>query len=214
MMRRLFLCAVLLTACNKNPAPSATTLTIQNSRTTAGNVFVSFGADSKITAADWSFCPGKGLTCSFPIAGQTSRLMPNPKGAYINATFAFNQPVGCGVTKAEVNINNPKWYDILDVSLVDGYSNNVQIVIKPVAVKDKTAATILGPPHGATGNEKVLGVFPYGCDICVERQNPPCNIKKGKTGCKAGTQYDPKPPCQWQGTTKGGGGSAVTVELL
>ena len=47
----------------------------------------------------------------------------------------------------------------------------------------------------------------------MERQNPPCGITKGTTGCKKGTQYDPDVPCQWQGPTKGGGGT-VTVSLV
>jgi hypothetical protein len=37
--------------------------------------------------------------------------------------------------------------------------------------------------------------------------------KYAKDGCKAGTQYKPDVPCQYQGTVKGGGG-AVTVTLL
>lgn len=107
------------------------------------------------------------------------------------------------MTKAEVNINNPDWYDTFDVSLVDGYSNDVEMTYTPPSGPTQT----LGPPKGQTGNEKVYGLFPYGCDICVERQNPPCGISKGKAGCKTGTQYKPDVPCQVQGTVKGGGGS-------
>lgn len=187
---------------------TSTALTVSNGQKNAVDVYVSFGADSKITASDWTFCTGSGLNCNFSLAGSASQPMPNPNGDYLNATFSFGAPVGCGVTKAEVNINNPNWYDTLDVSLVDGYSNNVEIVVTPLT-GDKVT---LGPPNGETGNEKVYGLFPYGCDICVERQNPPCGISKGKTGCKKGTQYDPDVPCQFQGATKGGGGS-VEVKL-
>lgn len=182
---------------------TSTALTVSNDQAGAVEVFVSFGSDSKITADDWSFCNGAGLNCNFNLAGKSSQPMPNPQGKYINATFSFAAPVGCGVTKAEVNINNPSWYDTFDVSLVDGYSNNVEMAYTPLSGKAQT----LGPPKGDTGNEKVYGLFPYGCDICVERENPPCGISKGKTGCKKGTQYDPDVPCQVQGTVKGGGGS-------
>jgi hypothetical protein len=185
-------------------ASGSAALSISNQKTEQTTVYVSFGADSKITADDWSFCNGSGLNCNFDLAGSGSKSLPNPNGDYINATFSFGAAVGCGVTKAEVNINNPNWYDTLDVSLVDGYSDNVQIV-----VTDVTGTTNLGPPLGKAGNEKVYGLFPYGCDICVERQNPPCGTTKGKTGCKTGTQYDPDVPCQFQGQRSG----SRTVEV-
>jgi hypothetical protein len=184
-----------------------TSLSIKNAKDTASTVYVSFGSDSKITAKDWSFCTGSDLSCSFSLDGKTSKALPAT--GYLNATFAFDNPVGCGITKAEVNINNPKWYDILDVSLVDGYSDRIQINATPSG----GSATQLGPPVGKDGNEEIFGVFPYGCDICVERQNPPCDIPKGKEGCKKGTQYNPDVPCQWQGTVMGGGNLAVEIEL-
>lgn len=186
-----------------------TDLTVHNAKTTATTVYVAFGSDSVVGVADWPFCTGSGLNCNFPLAAGTSKPLPNPKDAYVNATFSFDHAVGCGVTKAEVNVNNPDWYDTLDVSLVDGYSDKIEISVTPT----NDPQVILGPPKGDTGNEKVLGLFPFGCDICVERQNPPCGIAKGKTGCKAGTQYDPKVPCQWQGPHKGGGGDA-TITLM
>jgi hypothetical protein len=127
-----------------------------------------------------------------------------PSNGYLNATLAFNGAVGCGTTKAELNVNNPKWYDVVDISLVDGFSNKIQITFN---------GTVLGPPNGKDGNEKVLGLYPFGCDICVAQQNPPCGIPAGGPGCKAGTQNNPTPPCQQQGATMGGGGS-VKVELL
>jgi len=186
-----------------------TDLTVHNAKTTPTTVYVAFGSDSVIGVADWPFCTGSGLNCNFPVAAGTSKPLPNPKNAYVNATFSFDHAVGCGVTKAEININNPDWYDTLDVSLVDGYSDKIEISVIPT----NDSQVILGPPNGDAGNEKVLGLFPFGCDICVERQDPPCGISKGKTGCKAGTQYDPKVPCQWQGPHKGGGGDA-TISLM
>ena len=207
-MRAILGLLVPLLACGWVGNSSSTSLSISNGQTGAVDVYVSFGSDSKITADSWSFCSGSGLNCNFNLAGSTTKPMPNPNGEYINATFAFGAEVGCGVTKAEININNPAWYDTVDVSLVDGYSNDIEMIYTPLGGK----AVTLGPPNGATGNEKVYGLFPYGCDICVERQNPPCGISKGKTGCKKGTQYDPDVPCQVQGATKGGGGS-VEIKL-
>jgi hypothetical protein len=206
MRARLLTLLALLAACDASSA--GTDVAVHNGRTTASTVYVAFGADSAVTAADWTFCAGSGLVCSFALGAGKTTALPNPSHAYLNATFSFDAPVGCGVTKAELNVNNPAWYDTLDVSLVDGFSDKVQIT----AVAGGTT-TVLGPPVGASGNEKVLGVFPLGCDVCVARKDPPCGLTPGKSGCKAGTQYDPDVPCQWQGPTKGGGGTA-TLELL
>lgn len=210
-MLRAILVSALLFGCNQTQSTS-TDLSVENKTTAKTTVYVSFGADSKITADDWAFCSGSGLSCNFDLAANASFPLPNPKGLYINATFAFGQPVACGVTKAEININNPAWYDTLDVSLVDGYSNKIQVVATPDGASP--TPVILGPPQGKDGNEGVFGLFPYGCDICVDRENPPCGIPTGQKGCKAGTQYDPKPPCQFQGPQKGGGGEDVKIQLL
>jgi hypothetical protein len=122
----------------------------------------------------------------------------------LNATLSAGQPVSCGSTKAELNVNHPGAFDVVDVSLVDGF--NVKMAIN-------FNGTILGPPVGKEGNEKVFGVYPLGCDICTARQSPPCGIPAGGPGCKAGTQYKPDVPCQAQGPTVGGGGS-VKIDLL
>lgn len=185
-----------------------TSLSVSNKRTVDTTVYVSFGSDSRITANDWTFCNGSGLNCNFVLGANSTKPLPNPSGSYINATFSFDAPVGCGVTKAEVNINNPSWADTLDVSLVDGYSNDIQMLV----TTDAETPTTLGPPKGESGNEKVFGLFPYGCDICVERQNPPCGISKGKEGCKKGTQYDPDVPCQYQAPASEN--LSVEVQLL
>lgn len=200
----------ILASCHHQDAATGTSLAVSNEKTETATVYVSFGSDSEVTADDWEFCSGSGLNCSFDLGGKKTRPIPNPEGKYINATFSFNHQVGCGATKGEVNINNPSWYDTLDVSLVDGYNNKIRIDAKP-----KDAAVLeLGPPKGKDGNADVYGVFPYGCDVCVARESPPCGISKGKDGCKAGTQYDPKPPCQWQGTMMGGGDLEVSVVLM
>jgi hypothetical protein len=195
------------------PQPTAgTSVLVSNRQKATTVVYVAFGSDSKVGVKDWAFCKGSGLTCSFPLAATTAQPLPT-LGRYLNATFSFGGPVTCGVTKAELNVNNPAWFDTFDVSLVDGYSNKVGIVYTPPASADAGPPVALGPPVGASGNEKVLGVFPYGCDICVARQDPPCNIPKGTDGCKAGTQNNPTPPCQVQGAVKGGGG-ALEVALF
>jgi hypothetical protein len=213
-LRNIVLAAFFLGCSPHPPTPptaTGTQVTVTNKQAVASTVYFSFGADSKIKATDWSsFCTVTStLNCNFSLSTGTQAL-PNPQGQYLNVTLAFGAPVGCNATKAELNVNNPNWYDTYDVSLVDGYSNKVEIDYTPLTNK---AATKLGPPNGQTGNEKVEGVFPYGCDICVARQNPPCGIAKGTNGCKTGTQYKPDVPCQYQGPTKGGGGT-VDVTLL
>jgi len=218
-MQRLHpLLFILLACCPINPAPTPavghpTSLTVQNFTGESTTVYVAFGSDSVVLPKDWSWCNGSGLNCSFDLGAFDSRIMDNKDGKYLNATMSFGAAVGCGVTKAEININNPNWYDILDVSLVDGFSNRVSIVAESM-VGTKEESVTLGPATDGPTDADLLGVYPFGCDICVERQSPPRGIAKGKKGCKAGTQDDPKPPCQWQGTSKGGGDLSVLVKLV
>ena len=170
-------------------------------------MYLAFGADSVVLPSSLDFCTGSGLNCTFPLANHGARTVPT-NGQYMNVTVSFNAAVTCGVTKAELNVNNPKWYNILDISLVDGFSSEVLI-----ESTEGGKRTPLGPVWGATNNEKVFGVFPLGCDICVARQKPSCGMKPGSDGCKTGTQYKPDVPCQFQGATMGGAG-AVRVSLL
>ena len=210
MKNHMMIFAVLaIASCHCSPDGDPTIVSVKNATDNPTTVYVSFGSDSKVNGGDWSFCSGSNDKCSFALGAHGTKAMPT-SSKYLNATFAFGQEVGCGATKAEVNVNNPSWYDILDVSLVDGFSNKIQIEAMPDGQKPIT----LGPPASQTGNEKVYGLYPYGCDICVERQNPPCGITKGKFGCKKGTQYDPDVPCQWQGSQKGGGKLGVQVQLV
>ena len=169
--------------------------------------YFSFGADSVVLPSSWPFCtsPDK-LNCSFPMKANTGRALPAP--GYLNVTITFGAAVGCGTTKAELNVNNPKWYDVVDISLVDGYSNDILI-----EYADKAGAKRIGPVLGKSGNEKAFGVYPLGCDICVARQNPPCGQTPGTDGCKTGSQYNPDVPCQYQGATMGGG-AFVSVALV
>jgi hypothetical protein len=188
------------------PAPTSTssTLSIVNDTDAPAVVFVAFGADSVVLPGAW--CTGSGLNCQFALAARARRDV-SLGGQYLNATISFDKPVTCGTTKAELNLNNPAWYDTVDVSLVDGWNKFVAVnLVSAVGRQD------IGPV-GPTRNEKAFGVFPDGCDVCVARQNPPCGVKPGTTGCKSGTQYNPDVPCQWQGPTLGGG-TGVTVRLL
>src|SRR5271170_4234746 len=107
------------------PTPQGTGFTIANPSSGSITVSVAFGSDSVVGPSAWSGCPDSGLICQFTIPAQTNQAMPIA-GQYLNATFTM-QPigdggVGCGTTKVELNINNPNWYDIVDLSLVDGYS--------------------------------------------------------------------------------------------
>jgi hypothetical protein len=192
-------------------------LHIANDTGKSTTVFVTFGADTVVGPGNWSgFCTPNPSGCQFSLGSHDVQAMPLG-GLYLNATFTFNHTATCGATKAEVNINNPKWYDIADVSLVDGYSDKIQITaLEPAAdagADGGPTSTVLGPPVGREGNERVFGVFPLGCDICVARQSPPCGMKPGKTGCKTGSQYNPDVPCQYQGSVMGGG-SYLTVTLV
>jgi hypothetical protein len=170
-------------------------------------VHFSFGADSVVLPSSWPFCTASSkLNCSFPLKARTGRALPS--SGYLNVTAAFGAAVGCGVTKAELNVNNPKWYDVVDISLVDGYSNDIFIEFT-----DKSGTKKLGPVLSKSGNEKAFGVYPLGCDICVARQNPPCGMTPGADGCKGGTQFSPSVPCQLQGASMGGG-AYVSVALV
>jgi hypothetical protein len=198
-------------SCSKPPqvsdASSPSTVVVFNDAPDDTIVSIAFGSTSIVTGG-WAFCNDGGSGCVFPLKARAKQALPL-NGQYFNATIAFGAPtVGCGSTKAEININNPKWYDITDVSLVDGYSNGIVI-----EVTDASGLTKLGPPVGRTGNEKVFGLYPLGCDICVARDQPSCGMSKGKDGCKTGTQYNPDVPCQYQGPTMSGGSSIVVKHV-
>lgn len=200
--------AVAPSASSRAEAASST-LVVRNGTDTVTSVYVAFGSDSYATARFWPWLcqfPHQVFQCSFQLQAHHEQELPID-GKYLNATLAFGDAVGCGATKAELNLNNPKWYDVADVSLVDGYSNDVQIEV---------GGTILGPPATEALNEKVFGLYPLGCDICVARQNPPCGTGApgSVAGCKRGPDpYHPDVPCQWQGGVMGGG-SRVEVVLV
>lgn len=179
-----------------------TTVFVSNDTKNETTVFVAFGSDSVVLPSTFSkFCTKTGpLACSFLLSSKAQRELP-VNGAYLNATFSFGAPVACGVTKAEINVNNPQWFDIADISLVDGFSNFILLDINGTRIV----------PRGKDQNEKAFGVYPLGCDLCVENSVGTCGLSKGKAGCKGGTQYRPDVPCQYQGPRKGGGGK---VEIM
>jgi len=183
---------------------TSSVLILSNETGNDATVYVTFGSGSQVLPKHWLFCkPTSDLTCEFPLKTNGNRSLPL-EGQFLSATIAFNAPVGCGATKAELNLNNLTWYDTADISLVDGFNVNMAM---------DADGTKLGPTKGKNGNEIVFGVFPLGCDICVSRQQPPCGMPTGADGCKKGTQYDPEVPCQWQGT-KMGGGSVIRLSLV
>jgi len=179
------------------------TASITNKANATVVVYLTFGADSVITG--FPFCVSTGrLGCKFWLASGATQALPLG-GKYLNATLSVNGPATCGMTKAELNLNNPAWFDIADISLVDGFSTKVKI-----EATDSAGKHVLGPVTTQGGNEKAFGVYPYGCDICVARSAPPCGIPVGKESCKTGPdQYHPDVPCQYQGTKKGGGSTVV-----
>lgn len=207
ILRSLLLAASILASCKSavcKDEVSTPPLSIVNLTNKTTTVYIAFGADSSIQSSSWSFCTASSsLDCSFDLQPNVPFDLPT-NGAYLNATFSFGSPVTCGVTKAEVNLNNPSWYDIVDVSLVDGYSNSISIDINGVTIVPNTPDA---------GNTETLGVFPMGCDLCVARSaDTPCGMTPGTVGCKSGSQYDPTVPCQYQGNTMGGG-STVVISL-
>ena len=205
---RWLVCALLigcpLSTPEHTPELDKSTVTVNNKSKVDTTVYVTFGAESVVLPSGWSFCRAtSNLSCFFPLAAGEAKNLPI-SGKYFNATVSFFKPVTCSTTKAEVNVNNPKWYDVGDISLVDGF--NV-----PLRMRFSGENLVVA---SATGNEKTFGVYPNGCDICVARENPPCGMTPGSDGCKSGGQYNPDVPCQIQGDVMGGGDNDVLIELL
>jgi hypothetical protein len=167
---------------------------ITNEQSTPTRVYINFAADSVLKPTDLPFCEVTGsLNCQFTLGANSSQDIPNPQAKYLNMALAFNAPVTCGSTKAEVLVNNPKWFDVLDVSVVDGFNEKIQMNLTPTGGQ----MTQLGPPEGKLGNQKVFGVFPYACTICAGIKDAPCG-DAGKGECKLGTESKPDVLCQYQ----------------
>jgi len=167
---------------------------ITNRQNVPAEVYINFADNSMLKPTDLPFCKVTGsLNCQFTLAANSSQDVPNPQAKYFNMALAFNAPVNCGSTKAEVQVNNPNWYDVLDVSVVDGFNEKIQINLTPTGGN----TTQLGPPVGKLGNQKVFGVFPYGCTICAGIKNAPCG-DAGAGECKKGSESNPDVLCQYQ----------------
>ncbi len=188
-------------------ASSGSSAVVMNGTSAPTTVYVSFGANSAVGPSDWPFC-GDGGGCSFPLAPSASVLLPT-FGAALNVAVAFDAPVACGATLAELNFNIPGWIqDTANVSLVNGWNHDVQIGV--------AGGPTLGPTGGADANADVFGVYPVACDICVARSGPPCGYDAagctapGSCGCKSGSQYNPAVPCQYSFAR----GAALVVSLV
>jgi hypothetical protein len=201
------------------PAPAAgASVAVVNATKTATTAYVSFAADSAVRS--FPFCaPDGGNPCSFPLGPSALQALPTG-GAYLNITLSFGAPPSCNVTVAEVTVN-AAGQDTTDVSLVNGYNAALEVdVVGP----DGGKLPRVGPPLGPAGNERVFGVYPLGCDICVARTPPvPCGIPAcGSSpndggqgcGCKSGGQYDPAVPCQYNPVPKGASYSVVLTDLV
>src|SRR5262249_41321911 len=161
----LGLCVVSLVLALQGSAAAQTgeknkTVRITNQQGAAAEVYVNFAADSVLKPTDLPFCRVTGQrNCQFTLAPRSSQDFPNPQAKYLNMALAFNAPVTCGSTKAEVLVNNPSWYDVLDVSVVDGFNETIQMNVTPTVRQP----THLGPPVGQPRTHNALAPSPSPC---------------------------------------------------
>lgn len=169
-----------------------------NNQSSAAGVFINFSDISAINAGDLAgFCDSTSppLNCHLTLAANSSKELPNPGFKYVNMAVSFNSPVTCGATKAELTANNPAWFDVMDVSVVDGFNNKIQID----AIASSGSKVTMGPPAGMTGNQLLFGVYPFKCDGCAVIKNPPnCPGMAVPAECHGGKEFMPIPPCQYQ----------------
>ena len=171
-------------------------IVLVNNQSSAADVFINFSDISAINATNLAgFCDSTSppLNCHLKLAGNSSKVLPNPDFKYVNMALAFNSQVTCGATKAEVIANNPAWCDIEDVSVVDGFNNKIEID----AIGAGGGTERLGPPNGVSGNQNLFGVYPFACTQCAAILNAPCGTN-GVGECHPGTESAPIPPCQYQ----------------
>jgi hypothetical protein len=201
------------------PASAEKTVFIKNTTAAPVKVYVAFGADSQVNKNNIGFpctffnTEPRGLNCGFDLSkGEQKQI--SQKGKILNMTVAFNKAPGCGVTLAEVNANRSGiGADATNISVVDGF--NEKIVVQYDHPNNKSLSFKIGPPCGLTDNEKVLGVFPHGCSICVSRKDVrQCGPypEPGK-GCHAGTEMEPNPKCQLNFTNQQTDGT-VTLMIV
>jgi len=120
-------------------------------------------------------------TASNCLAGSCIEL-PNPDKKNMNlvAAFSTSEPSSfpdCNHTFAEANLNDPHNFNIVDISVNDGY--NAVIQIKHVATAG-TPEVVAGPnAKGLYGNGEIAGVFPYGCNDCAPHSAQSGSFKSG-----------------------------------
>ena len=143
---------------------------------------------------------GNGQTCHVTIPNQAEQVIPldqfQTPMLHIDITAGKGHwPLGpCPTTVAEFVLNSGG-FDHYDVSLVNGQNFNVKLVSaaggKTTDLNTDNLSEILQLP----------GVFPPGCDGCAVSISPPtwpnCPGKVPRASCKAGTQYNPRPICQY-----------------
>jgi len=195
--------------------PEITKFTIRNQQEGEATVYISFAETSCVRPEAWSsFCNMTDSgNCNFKLEGEgtenDSRVLPltrepNCTDNSGNFTIFFNAPPSQSCDKTQVEANfDINGMDNYDISLVNGFNEPVSIEVSP--------GMNAGPVTSMDGNQEVPGVFPLGCDACAERLKPPCGYTPGDNGeCHAGTQFDPKPPCQFFQVT----GGSITLNLL
>ncbi|MCF6764612.1 hypothetical protein L3V82_02420 [Thiotrichales bacterium 19S3-7] len=143
---------------------------------------------------------GNAQTCNFTMANNEKQGIPldnfTTETLHMNITAGSGHwPIGpCPTTNVEIVLNSGG-SDHYDVSLVNGQNFNIKLTSeaggKSIDLNTDNLADIL----------KLPGVFPPGCDGCAVSISPPtwanCPGKVPASSCKAGTQYDPKPVCQF-----------------
>jgi len=205
----------------------------------ATTVFAQPSNDSCTTISDWSTNSPISCTsgdtnctvtinatiCSFPIAKDDTCTLPLKSGCLSDIKLAFNSEYvtnpcgdtpGTGPSVAEIVIGGGNCSkkpgcdtppcDCADISLVQGYTlPNISMILSD-------GPTTLGPTVGATGNQKVFGVYPVGCTNCLNRGGCPCGIDCKETSqChQGGTPSDPDIPCQASQPT----GGTITIKIL
>jgi len=215
---------IAYTRCNTDHSQACTMptaleldVTLTNSTGADAEVYVTFLPGSAITG--WDFCvanSGGEPGCHFTLPANGSKALPNDGKQHLNFNASFGaQALQCpapgGGTLVEANVYDPGNFSATDISLVNGYNANVQIV-----VTSGGWTQTLGPVPSATGNQNAFGVYPLGCDVCVARCQPGCErltppdrpvpcsdvmgcqrCTHGNAECKAGDQSNPAVPCHY-----------------
>ncbi len=193
-------------------------IVVKNMQKKSAQVNINFSDISGVNKSSLgTLCNKRGtasnLNCGFDLGPGEQKEITNPMHKMVSLSLAFNKPVDCGATKAELTVN-AKGDDVFDISCVDGFNEKIVMTFDPAGGGKQVK---LGPPCGLTGNEKAYGVFPYGCDICADRLTPPkaCGpYPPGKSGCKSGTENKPGVICQYPMNQPGQNNGVITIYLV